>query len=142
MRVIRTFFLILTFCCVVSFNSFAQNSNESIGHIKFDLSQNEKVVFTNSITGYIDLFEKFVGKTSGEKIFNIKRERFLSICQKEVKKEIIDSISFLTIDKMITAWEKSDFVIRTNVFKKIYLYEILKSNSVIRHEVVWEEVQY
>lgn len=132
--------LVILCCLALTVSSFAQNSENKTGHIKFDISKNQKVEFASATSGYIDLFVKRTNKKSGKPTFFIRGESFVSVNQEEFKSK--DSVAFLTIDELIEAWEKSDSVIRTNVFKKIYLYEILENGSTIRHEVVWEEAEY
>lgn len=136
----RAISLVIVVCISLTLNSFAQDKKDRVGHIKFDLSKNEKVEFASSTSGSIDLFVRRIDKKSGKPIFFIKGESFVSVGHKEFKRT--NSISFLTIDDLLETWEKSNSVIRTNVFQKLYLYEVLESGSMIRHEVVWEEAEY
>ncbi len=136
----RTISLVILVCMSLTLSTFAQDKKDRVGHMKFDLSKNKKVEFSSSTSGYIDLFAKRINKKSNKPIFFIKGESFVSVRHKRIKQ--IEQVSFLSIDELLDAWEKSDYVIRTNVFQKIYLYEVLENGSMIRHEVVWEEAEY
>lgn len=113
--------------CFISF----QNQKQTIS-VYFNEESPEK--FLSDEGQNLSFFEKIQQKN--ETIFIIQDEYFfLKKGQKKVCVASIEEIQFTSIEDVKKDIHKNKYIFKSEIYEKIYLYEVINKNKYIKHEV-------
>ena len=120
--------------------SFSQEKNKEVVNLFFNTQSDDTCKVSVEGKGYVNLKKYRKDRVSDIIYFKICGEKFTSDKKVGIKDicstEVLNNTNFVDLDYLIERY-KSQSKFKHNVFKKIYFYEKISENKMVKYEVNW-----